>query len=166
MPHEVTHLPRVSPMIPIEQPQPFNDPAWSFEPKYDGFRGLLYIDGDEATFYSKRGLLLRRFQESAWNGIDYRARPLLKRREQLERVVGTTTPMLSHPHMLADRGADLFRAIVQLDLEGIVAKRPTDPYGPRRAGSRSRTGAIPRRPSNASSGSTGSDERADPLGHC
>jgi hypothetical protein len=22
---------------------PFDDPAWLFEPKYDGFRGLLYV---------------------------------------------------------------------------------------------------------------------------
>jgi ATP-dependent DNA ligase len=33
-----TVLPQVEPIVPITRPQPFNDRAWLFEPKYDGFR--------------------------------------------------------------------------------------------------------------------------------
>jgi hypothetical protein len=35
-------LPRVQPIIPISSKEPFDDPDWLFEFKYDGFRGLLY----------------------------------------------------------------------------------------------------------------------------
>jgi len=33
-------LPMVSPIVPTARPRPFNDRAWLFEPKYDGFRGM------------------------------------------------------------------------------------------------------------------------------
>jgi ATP-dependent DNA ligase len=33
----------VAPIIPIPRSHPFNDPDWLFEPKYDGFRGLVYL---------------------------------------------------------------------------------------------------------------------------
>jgi bifunctional non-homologous end joining protein LigD len=36
-------------------------PIGLFEPKYDGFRGLLYVTPTSATFYSKRSLVLKRF---------------------------------------------------------------------------------------------------------
>jgi hypothetical protein len=42
---------------------PFDDPAWLFEPKYDGVRGLLYLSGREWHFRSKRGNVLRRFDQ-------------------------------------------------------------------------------------------------------
>ena len=29
-------LPRVQPIVPTAWPQPFSNPAWLFEPKYDG----------------------------------------------------------------------------------------------------------------------------------
>ena len=47
------------------RPQPFNDPAWLFEPKYDGFRGMLYVTRQSCTLYSKRGNRMTRFQELA-----------------------------------------------------------------------------------------------------
>jgi bifunctional non-homologous end joining protein LigD len=56
-----TVLPVVEPVIPVLHPAPFNDLAWTFEPKYDGFRGLLYITPTTCTFASKRGRLLKRF---------------------------------------------------------------------------------------------------------
>jgi bifunctional non-homologous end joining protein LigD len=65
MPPRVAPLPKVSPIILVERPLPFDDPDWLFEPKFDGFRGLLYIDRDEATFVSKRGLVFKRFSRLA-----------------------------------------------------------------------------------------------------
>jgi len=41
---------------------PFDDPAWLFEPKYDGFRGLLYVSPRNCWFRSKRGNTMSRFQ--------------------------------------------------------------------------------------------------------
>jgi bifunctional non-homologous end joining protein LigD len=51
----------VEPIIPVLHPGAFDDPAWTFEPKYDGFRGMLYVTPTTCTFASKRGRLLKRF---------------------------------------------------------------------------------------------------------
>jgi ATP-dependent DNA ligase len=59
-------LPEVTPVVPVIHPQAFDDPAHLFEPKYDGFRGLVYVSGREAFFRSKRSLPLRRFTELAY----------------------------------------------------------------------------------------------------
>jgi ATP-dependent DNA ligase len=44
---------------------PFDGPAWLFEPKYDGFCGLLHVTASHAAFTSKRGLMLKRFDQLA-----------------------------------------------------------------------------------------------------
>jgi ATP-dependent DNA ligase len=36
-------LPLVEPIVPVLRAPAFNDPAYLFEPKYDGFRVLLYV---------------------------------------------------------------------------------------------------------------------------
>jgi bifunctional non-homologous end joining protein LigD len=61
----VRTLPRIEPLVPRARPQPFSDPAWLFEPKYDGFRGLLYLTRGGCTLYSKRGNRMTRFQALA-----------------------------------------------------------------------------------------------------
>lgn len=43
------------------QARPFNHPAWLFEPKYDGFRGMLHLTRSGCNLYSKRGNLMTRF---------------------------------------------------------------------------------------------------------
>jgi bifunctional non-homologous end joining protein LigD len=58
-----TVLPRVEPVIPVLYPAAFDHPDWLFEPKYDGFRGILSITPTTATLHSKRGRLLTRFGE-------------------------------------------------------------------------------------------------------
>src|SRR5690242_13825024 len=60
--HTCVCLPRVEPIVPTLRPQPFNDPAWLFEPKYDGFRGMLYLTRASCSLYSKRGNRMTRFQ--------------------------------------------------------------------------------------------------------
>jgi bifunctional non-homologous end joining protein LigD len=42
-----------------------NDPAWLFELKYDGFRGMLYVTRQSCTLYSKRGNAMTRFRDLA-----------------------------------------------------------------------------------------------------
>ena len=56
-------LPRVEPIVPTLRPMPFNDPAWLFEPKYDGFHGMVYLTGRKCTIYSKRGNAFSKFEE-------------------------------------------------------------------------------------------------------
>jgi bifunctional non-homologous end joining protein LigD len=55
-------LPRVQPIIPISRKDPFDDPEWLFDLKYDGFRALLYIEqGIRCRFVSRNGNILSRF---------------------------------------------------------------------------------------------------------
>jgi bifunctional non-homologous end joining protein LigD len=57
-------LPRVQPVIPISRKEPFDDPDWLFEFKYDGFRALLYLErGRRCEFVSRNGNTLTRFDE-------------------------------------------------------------------------------------------------------
>ena len=46
---------RFSPMPLATVREPFSDPDWVFEPKYDGFRALAYIDGHHCQLVSRRG---------------------------------------------------------------------------------------------------------------
>jgi bifunctional non-homologous end joining protein LigD len=57
-----TTLPLIHPILPALRPQAFNNPAWLFEPKYDGFRGILYLTRQSCALYSKRGNRFSRFE--------------------------------------------------------------------------------------------------------
>ena len=37
------------------------DEGWAYEPKYDGFRALAFVDGDEVYLQSRGGKPLRRY---------------------------------------------------------------------------------------------------------
>lgn len=56
-------LPDVEPVLLTPRRDPFDDPAWLFEPKYDGYRGLLYVTRKGCWIRSKRGNILERFQQ-------------------------------------------------------------------------------------------------------
>jgi bifunctional non-homologous end joining protein LigD len=56
-------LPTVEPILLTPRADPFDDPAWLFEPKYDGYRGLLYVTRKGCHFRSRRGNILKRFEE-------------------------------------------------------------------------------------------------------
>ncbi len=58
-------LPRVDPIIPVLKAEIFDDRAYSYEVKYDGFRGLLHICGNEKYLRSRKRLDLRRFDRLA-----------------------------------------------------------------------------------------------------
>jgi ATP-dependent DNA ligase len=55
-------LPRVEPIIPTWRKEPFDDPVWLFEFKYDGFRGLCYLEQGRCRFVSRNGKVLSRFE--------------------------------------------------------------------------------------------------------
>jgi hypothetical protein len=42
-------VPEVTPIVPVLHDRPFDDPMYLFEPKYDGFRGMLYLTDREAS---------------------------------------------------------------------------------------------------------------------
>jgi bifunctional non-homologous end joining protein LigD len=160
----------MNPIIPIVRREPFDDPAWLFELKLDGFRGL--ADTIHGRLLSKNGNRLRRFERlldalpagfvfdgeivalhgdgrPVFNDLmfgrrepvyvafdiliaddeDVRALPLKERKAMLEKIVRRYRMQKSEP-VLGDGNA-AFRAVCDLDLEGIVAKRLADSYGPR-----------------------------------
>jgi bifunctional non-homologous end joining protein LigD len=63
MPKTTAALPRVEPIVPTLRPAAFNNPAWLFEPKYDGYRGVFYLTRQGCAMYSKRGNRFSRFPE-------------------------------------------------------------------------------------------------------
>ena len=56
-------LPTVDPIKPISRGDPFDDPEWLFEPKYDGFRGLAYASSVRCEIRSRRDFRFDRFEE-------------------------------------------------------------------------------------------------------
>ena len=56
-------LPRIAPIVPVSRSAPFDHPAWLFEPKFDGFRGVFYMTSRGCAMYSKRGNRFSRFPE-------------------------------------------------------------------------------------------------------
>src|SRR5262252_4145727 len=51
-------LPRIQPIIPTWRKEPFDDPEWLFEFKYDGFRGLCYLEPGRCRFISPTAICL------------------------------------------------------------------------------------------------------------
>jgi bifunctional non-homologous end joining protein LigD len=55
-------LPRVHPIAPIRRTEPFDDPEWLFDLKYDGFRGLCYLEQGRCHMLSRNGNPMHRFE--------------------------------------------------------------------------------------------------------
>src|SRR5882724_3444728 len=118
--------------------------GWQFEPKWDGFRGILENDGGEVALWSRNGRpLLRYFPElrplgdllpphSAldgeivfdlllWKGDPVHELPLEERRAELERVLGDDFHLSPTTANAAD---------AQKWLDGVIAKKLGLPYLP------------------------------------
>jgi ATP-dependent DNA ligase len=77
-------LPPIQPIIPVPKKEPFDDPEWLFEFKYDGFRALLYLEpGAHCHLVSRNGNILKRFdalcrqvaaESSRWTPSSWTAR--------------------------------------------------------------------------------------------
>jgi bifunctional non-homologous end joining protein LigD len=65
------------------------------------------------------------------NGADLRALPLSERRRQLQNIVPKGSAAISEPLSVTGTGHKLFELMRAHDLEGVVANRLKDPYGPR-----------------------------------
>jgi bifunctional non-homologous end joining protein LigD len=53
---------QVEPINPVQQREPFDSPEWVFETKFDGFRGIAYVEGGECRLVSRKGHAYKRFQ--------------------------------------------------------------------------------------------------------
>jgi bifunctional non-homologous end joining protein LigD len=68
----------VEPMRPILASKPFSDPAWLFEPKWDGWRTLCFVrDGKVHLDSRRKNSLNERFPELREIGKTVRAKPAL-----------------------------------------------------------------------------------------
>jgi len=54
-------IPRFSPALIQRFPEPFDDPDWLFEIKYDGFRALAYVRAGTVELVSRTGHVYRQF---------------------------------------------------------------------------------------------------------
>jgi len=54
-------LPRIQPIIPVRRNEPFDDPEWLFDFKYDGFRALCHLEEGRYRLISRTGNLMNRF---------------------------------------------------------------------------------------------------------
>ena len=54
-------LPRVAPIIPTRRKEPFDDPGWLFDCKYDGFRAVCYVQQGRGHLVSRNGNPMGRF---------------------------------------------------------------------------------------------------------
>jgi bifunctional non-homologous end joining protein LigD len=174
----VRGLPQIDPIALATRADAFDDPEWLFEPKYDGFRGLLYasklgceirsrrhfrfdgfdelcnrvarvlgareviLDGEIVALDRKgkpvfrdllrgEGFLAFAAFDILWiDGDDLRPLPLAERKRRLTQLLPADTGPLYKILTLEEHGRALFGAIKKMDLEGIVAKRKGDGYGP------------------------------------
>ena len=174
----VSGLPQIEPVILTARAEAFDDPAWVFEPKYDGFRGFVYNSRAGCEIRSRRDFRFDRFGDLCdriagvlgsreaildgevvalnrqgkpvfrdllrgqgylafaafdllWlDGIDLRPLPLAERKRALGDLLPEDTGPLYKILTLDEDGRALFGAIRKMDLEGIVAKRKSDAYGP------------------------------------
>jgi bifunctional non-homologous end joining protein LigD len=55
----------MQPIIPTRKKEPFDDPDWLFQFKYDGFRGLFYLEEGRTRLISRNGNTLSRFRALA-----------------------------------------------------------------------------------------------------
>lgn len=59
----VRGLPQIDPIALVTRADAFDDPEWLFEPKYDGFRGLVYASKLGCEIRSRRDFGFDRFDE-------------------------------------------------------------------------------------------------------
>jgi len=68
------------------------------------------------------------FDLLALDGEDLRDQPLLERKRELRRLLGQRRGGVRYLSHVMGRGVELFAAVCERDLEGIVAKPATSPY--------------------------------------
>ena len=171
-------LPQVTPVPLVPGGDPFDQEGWLFEPKYDGFRGVLYASSIGCEIRSRRDNRLKRFAD-LWDrvagvlkgreaildgeivslnrqgrpvfhdllrgqgflafaafdllwldGSDLRGQSLAERKILLGELLPEDTGPLYKILTIEEHGRALYGAIRRMDLEGIVAKRLSDTYGP------------------------------------
>ena len=84
----------------------------------------------KAPLFRRAVPVLYAFDLLMLDGQDVREKPLLARKRLLRRVLPRRSGQVLYLDHVAGRGIDLFRAVCEMDLEGIVAKRKDGIYDP------------------------------------
>jgi bifunctional non-homologous end joining protein LigD len=127
---------------------PFDHPDFIFEPKMDGFRAVAYVEGGACRLVSRNRNMFKTFKplakaiaqdlsgrsaildgEIVRPGPD--GRPLLERKALLRKLLPLEPRAARYVEHVAS-GTELFRAVCELDMEGIVAKQAAGLYTPER----------------------------------
>jgi ATP-dependent DNA ligase len=146
--------PPVKPQLALSRKTLPEDEGWVYEPKYDGFRALAFVDGDDVYIQSRGGKPLRRyFPELEFPEGRYVLDGELvildsEGREEFDALQNRLHPAESRVRMLAEQTPARFRAfdLLARDRSKLTAK----PFKERRAALEELIAAAPGRKKTAS----------------
>jgi ATP-dependent DNA ligase len=146
--------PPIQPQLALSRKVLPEGEGWAYEPKYDGFRALAYVDGDDVYLQSRGGKPLRRyFPEVAFPEGRYVLDGELviidsDGREEFNRLQMRLHPAESRVNMLAKETPALFRAfdLLARDRSKLTGK----PFAERRAALEGLIAGAPGRKKSAS----------------
>jgi ATP-dependent DNA ligase len=164
--------PPVKPQLALSRKELPEGEGWVYEPKYDGFRALVFVDGDDLYIQSRGGRpLLRYFPELTFPDGRYVLDGELvildsDGREQFDALQNRLHPAESRVRMLAEQTPALFRAFDLLALDRKTLLK--DPFRERRAALEKLIAEAPGRKKSASGSVeltplTKSAKKAEPL---
>jgi ATP-dependent DNA ligase len=146
--------PPIKPQLALSRKELPEGEGWAYEPKYDGFRALAYVDGDDVYLQSRGGKPLRRyFPEVAFPKGRYVLDGELviidsDGREEFNRLQMRLHPAESRVNMLAEETPALFRAFDLLARDR--SKLTGQAFAERRAALEKLIAAAPGRKKSAS----------------
>jgi ATP-dependent DNA ligase len=146
--------PPIKPQLALSRKELPDGEGWAYEPKYDGFRAIAYVDGDDVYLQSRGGKPLRRyFPEVKFPPGRYVLDGELviidtAGREQFDALQNRLHPAESRVKMLAEQTPALFRAFDLLaeDRRKLTSK----PFAERREALENLIAAAPGRKKTAS----------------
>jgi ATP-dependent DNA ligase len=164
--------PPVKPQLALSRKELPEGEDWVYEPKYDGFRAIAFVDGDDLYLQSRGGRPLRRyFPELVFPEGRYVLDGELvildsDGREQFDALQNRLHPAESRVRMLAEETPALYRAfdLLALDRSKLLRK----PFSERRSALEELIANAPGRKKNASGSVeltplTKSAKRAEPM---
>jgi ATP-dependent DNA ligase len=146
--------PPIKPQLALSRKVLPEDEGWVYEPKYDGFRALAFVDGEDVYLQSRGGKPLRRyFPEVEFPEGRYVLDGELvilgeDGHEEFDQLQNRLHPAESRVKMLAEKTPALFRAF---DVLAVDRRKLTDrPFAERRAALEELIAAAPGRKKSAS----------------
>ncbi|MFL5871023.1 MAG: ATP-dependent DNA ligase [Solirubrobacterales bacterium] len=128
--------PPIQPQLALSRKTLPTDEGWAYEPKYDGFRALVFVDGDDVFLQSRSGRpLARYFPELEFPEGRYVIDGELlildgDGHEEFDALQNRLHPAESRVRMLAEQTPALFRSFDVLAIEN--EKTLTQPFSERR----------------------------------